>query len=70
MPAGFLSRNMDEAVGIFDDNWKLAQELYEYCEIVKQHMSKKKSCQCKQLEVAKSCFMENGILWRRMTRCG
>ena len=26
MPAGFLSRNAMEAVGIFDDNWKIAQE--------------------------------------------
>ena len=70
MPADFLSRNAIEAVGIVNGNWKIAQEQDEYCEIVNQHMSKKKNCQCKQLEVAKSCFMKNGILWRRLTRHG
>ena len=41
MQVDFLSRNAVEAVGIYEDNWKLAQEQEEYCEIVKQHMSKK-----------------------------
>ena len=51
MPADFLSRNAVEAVGIFDDNWKIAQEQDEYCEIVKTtHGSKEKLLvQCKQL---------------------
>ena len=68
MPADFLSQNAVEAVGIFDDNWKVAQEQVEYCGIVKQHMSVKKNCNCKQLELAKCCFIENGLLWRRLTR--
>ena len=70
MPADFLSRNAVEAVGIFDDNWKLAQEQDEYCQIVKQHMEKKKTCQCSQLEISKSCFLDNGLLWRRLQRHG
>ena len=68
MPADFLSRNAIDAVGIFDQNWITAQEQDKYCEIVKQHMAMKKDCKCKQLEVAKSCFMDSGLLWRRINR--
>jgi hypothetical protein len=70
MPADFLSRNAIDAVKIFDDNWKLAQEQDEYCQIIKQHMERKKACQCSQLEISKSCFMGNGLLWRRLQRLG
>lgn len=52
MPADCLSHNVVDAVAIFDDNWKMAQEQDEYYEIVNQHMSKKNNCQCKQLEVS------------------
>ena len=52
IPADFLSCNAVEAIDIFDDNWKLAQEQDKYCKIVKQHIFKKKSCKCNQLEVA------------------
>ena len=59
MPADFLSRNAIDAVGSFDQNWIAAQEQDKYCEIVKQHMAMTKDCKCKQLEIAKSCFMDN-----------
>ena len=70
MPADFLSRNVVDAVGIFEDNWKAEQEQDEYCQILKNHMQKKKTCKCKQLEEAKTCFLDKGFLWRRITRHG
>ena len=70
IPADFLSPNAVEAVGIFDDNWILAQEQDEYCQIIKQHKENKKTCHCSQLEISKSCFMENGLLWRQIHRHG
>ena len=43
MPADFLSQKTIDAVEIFDDNWKNAQEQEEYCQILKQHMQKKEN---------------------------
>ena len=62
MPANFFSQNAINTVGIFDDNWKIAQEKDEYCQIMKHYMQKIKTCQCSQLEISKSCFMDNGFL--------
>ena len=31
MSADFLSQNAVDALGIFDDTWKIAQEQDEYC---------------------------------------
>ena len=57
MPADFLSCNAVEVVGIFDDNWNMAQDQDEYCRMVKQHMLVKGNCQFRQLEVSKACFI-------------
>ena len=70
MPADFLSRNAIDAVSPFDDNWKTAQEEDDYCELIKQHMTQKSTCKCQKLEIAKTCFMDQGLLWRRTLRHG
>ena len=57
MAADFLSLIAVDVVGILDNNWKMAQNQDDYCEIVKQHMSKKNNCQFKQLDVAISFFI-------------
>ena len=70
MPADFLSRNAVEAIGPFDDNWTAAQEEDEYCGLMKQHMNPKSNCECQKLQIAKTCFMDQGLLWRRTLRNG
>jgi hypothetical protein len=48
---------------------KLAQEQENFCSFIKQHMHKHKTnCSRKHIEIADSCFMDNGILWRRLLR--
>jgi hypothetical protein len=71
MLADFLCQNAIDAVGIFSHQWKLEQERNEFCSSIKQHMHRYKTmCSCKHLEIANSCFMDDGILWRKIQRHG
>ncbi len=70
-PADSLSRNAIDTVGIFSDHWKLEKEQDEFCSFIKQHTHRHKAiCSCKHLEIADSCFTDNGILWRGIQRHG
>ncbi len=65
MPADYLSRNAIDVIGIFSDQWKLAQEEQdEFCTLY-THTN---NCSCKHLEIADSCFTDAGIFWIRIFR--
>ena len=64
MPADFLSRNAVDAVGQFDDNWITAQNEDEYCQNLKEQLKNLKD----KSDIAKTCFMDDGLLWRRITK--
>ena len=54
MPADFLSQNAVNAVGIFDDNWKID---YKKMSIIKFGSNTWKR---------RSCFLDDGLLWRQL----
>jgi hypothetical protein len=71
MPTDFCSQNAIDAIGIFSDKWKLAQEQDEICSSIKKHMHMLPSnCSCTHLEIANSSLTDSGILLRRLSQYG
>ena len=76
MPADFLSRNVVESIEISDEDLASLQDKDTFCKSIKNLLQDKpidfdyRECLPKMLEIAKSCYIENKILWRRIERNG
>ena len=72
MPADFLSRNVVESIEISDKDLATLQDEDEHCLKIKLALRAPNTSQPdpKLLEEANSCFIENGILWKRLDRNG
>jgi hypothetical protein len=46
MPADFLNRNATDAVGMFSDQWKLAEEQDEFCISITTMHTHANKCSC------------------------
>jgi hypothetical protein len=75
MPADFLSRNVLDEIDVFSPDLPLLQARDEFANAVieflqhnKKPADKKKAAYI--ANVAKQCFLEDGILWRRMKPTG
>ncbi len=73
MPADFLSRNVLEEIDIFSPDLpllqardKFANAVIEFLQQNKRPADNKKAAYI--ANVAKQCFLEDGILWRRLIR--
>ena len=77
MPADFLSRNVVEAIRISDEDLSEKQKEDPLCQTVKnilknepiQSIFKRKFPKSAE-KLALTCFMENDLLWTRITRHG
>jgi hypothetical protein len=75
MPADYLSRNIVEAIRITDEDLAEKQSRDPLCQTVKnilenkpiQQMHKKKFLKPAE-KMAQTCFIENYLLWTRITR--
>ena len=76
MPADFLSRNVVETIKISDEDLASLQDKDTFCKSIKNLLMDEpidfdyRECLPKMLEIAKSCYIENKILWRRIERNG
>jgi hypothetical protein len=73
MPADFLSRNVLEEIDLFNADLPELQKEDEFADSVIQFLQNNqlpadKSKAAYVAKVAPSCFLEDGILWRRLTR--
>ena len=73
MPADFLSRNILASIDVFDDDLPRLQAEDYFIKTVSDYMhhqklpTNKKQAAHVQI-VGKECFLDNGIIWRRLTR--
>ena len=76
MPADYLSRNVVESIEISDKDLASLQDKDSFCKSIKNLLQNEpievdyRECLPKMLEIAKTCFIENKILWRRIERHG
>jgi len=75
MPADFLSRNVLEEIQIFTPDLPLLQQRDEFAAAVVKFLQVKQLPANKHqaayiARIAPSCFLEDGILWRRIARHG
>ncbi len=73
MPADFLSRNVLEEIEIFSPDQQLLQARDEFANAIIEFLQHNKLPADKKkasyiANVAKQCFLEDGILWRRLVR--
>ena len=76
MSADYLSRNVVESIEISDEDLASMQDKDTFCKSIKNLLQDEpiefdyRECLPKMLEIAKTCFIENKILWRRIERHG
>ena len=74
MPADFLSRNVVESIEISDEDLAMLQDKDTFCKSIKSLLLDLplefdyRECLPEMLKLAKNCFIEKNILWKRITR--
>ena len=73
MPADFLSRNVVGAISWDNEEFQKAQDQDPVCKAIKAYLlnrelPKDPKCEALVRHFANDCFVENGILWRRIKR--
>ncbi len=74
MPADYLSRNVVEAIDMSNEDLAEMQDQDKFCASLK-HLLRKLPVEeeyskmvTQMTELSHSCFIENGVLWKRITR--